>query len=94
MGCSLDSGAIVHSGVGEAEGLEGRGAERVRRRQEETELSPVRFGLGTSAQPLGLIRLRMKSRGRGWGEGDRFISLKEGEGPRICAELKTWPLCL
>ena len=77
MGCNLDSVDIFLSGVGEAEGLEGRGAEWVKWREEERELSQVQFDLGTSAQPLGLIWLRMKSRGRGWERG-RLLHLTEG----------------
>ena len=69
MGCNLDSVDIFLRGVGEAERLEGRGAEWVTREEEERELSQVEFDLGTSAQPLGLIWFQMKSGGRAWGKG-------------------------
>ena len=77
MGCNLDSVDIFLSGVEEAEGLEGRGAEWVKRREEERELSQVEFDLGTSAQPLGLIWFQMKSGGSGWGKG-QLLHLTEG----------------
>ena len=63
-------------------------------RGRKRELFPVEFDLSNSAWPLDLIWSRMKGGERGWGGGGQcccFVSLGEGEGSRICMELKSQP---